>query len=171
VGDRLPVGEVPRALALEARDRPIEYTDDSGKLVELPVCQQDLLVREGEHCAVFLDAQARPMYVSVLARRFERRQSALSDAELLELWQLPIAEACANHASGIVDARVNAGSAQNVAHVHLKVWCREDEFVARWSEGAVFQALRHASRLRKEARAAAAAAAASAASEEESWRM
>ena len=48
------------------------------------------------------------------------RQADLSDAELAELWRLPLAEAFANHASGFVDARINAGSSQNVAHVHLK---------------------------------------------------
>lgn len=162
VGDCLPVREVPRAPALEERDRPIAYTDDSGKDVVLPLCQQDLLVAEGDHCAVFLDAQARPMYVSVLTQRFERRQCALSDAELAELWRLPMSEAF-SHANGFVDARINAGDAQNVAHVHLKVWLREEEFTQRWGADGAFQALRHASKKRKEARAAAAAAAVDAA--------
>jgi len=152
-GDRLPVREVPRALSLEARDCPIEYTDDSGKLVSLPVCQSDILVREGEHCLLFLDAQARPMYVSVLKQRFVRRQADLSDRELAELWRLPLTEAFSSHASGFVDARINAGGMQNVAHVHLKVWLREEEFTARWSSSAAFQALRQASRERKAARA------------------
>jgi len=153
VGDRLPVREVPRAPALEVRDRPIEYTDDSGKQVTLAVCQEDLLVSEGDHCAVFLDAQARSMYVSVLKHRFERRQSALSDAELSELWRLPMAECFKKHARGFVDARINAGSAQNVAHVHLKVWLREDEFVERWGGNSAFRELRRASTQRKAARA------------------
>ena len=159
VGDCRPVREVSRAYALEERDRPITYTDDSGKEVVLPVCQRDLLVAEGDHCAVFLDAQARPMYVSVLTKRFERRQRALSDVELAELWRLPMAEAF-SHANGFVDARINAGDAQNVAHVHLKVWLREEDFTRRWGEDSAFQALRHASKKRKEARAAAAADAA-----------
>ena len=147
--------DVARALALEARDRPIEYTDDSGKTVALSVCQKDLLVSEGEHCAVFLDAQARPMYVSVLKDRFERRQSALSDAELSELWRLPLRQCFQHHARGFVDARINAGSAQNVAHVHLKVWLREDDFAERWEGDDAYRELRRASMERKAARAAA----------------
>lgn len=157
-GDRLPAREVPRAPSLEALDCPIEYTDDSGKAVSLPVCQRDIMVREGEHCHVFLDAQSRPMYVSVLKGRFVRRQADLSDGELAELWRLPLAEAFASHASGFVDARINAGSSQNVAHVHLKVWLHEDEFTARWAGSAAYQALRQASRERKAARASAAGA-------------
>ena len=35
-GDRLPAREVPRAPSLEALDCPIEYTDDSGKVVSNP---------------------------------------------------------------------------------------------------------------------------------------
>ena len=35
------------------------------------------MVREGEHCHVFLDAQSRPMYVGVLKERFVRRQVRL----------------------------------------------------------------------------------------------
>ena len=35
-GDRLPAREVPRAPSLEALDCPIEYTDDSGKVVSTP---------------------------------------------------------------------------------------------------------------------------------------
>ena len=45
----------------------------------------------------------------------------------------------------------------NVAHVHLKVWVREDDFIERWGDDANFKALREASRLRKKARNAASA--------------
>ena len=141
-GDRLPVREVARAPALEGLGCPIEYTDAKGKRVSLPdLCQQDLLVGEGESARVFLDAQGRAMYVAVL-KRFVRRQSELSDAELGELWRLPIELAFAHHESGMVDARLNAGGFQNIAHLHLKVWVREEEFVERWADQRVFKALR-----------------------------
>ena len=141
-GDRQPVQEVARAPALEGLDCPIEYTDAAGKRVSLPdLCQRDLLVGEGESARVFLDAQGRAMYVSVL-QRFVRRQSELSDTELGELWRLPIEFACSRHESGIVDARINAGGFQNVAHLHLKVWVREEEFAERWADQRVFKALR-----------------------------
>ena len=81
------------------------------------------------------------MYVSVL-KRFVRRQTELTDEELGELWRLPMALAFEAHASGFVDARLNAGGYQNIAHVHLKCWVREEEFVQRWGGGRVLQALR-----------------------------
>ena len=92
VGDSARTTRAPRAPSLEAFDSPIAYTDGSGKEVELGLRQSDICVAEGDAVRVFLDAQARPLYVSTLTR-FVRRQSELTDAELLELWQLPIAQA------------------------------------------------------------------------------
>ena len=125
-GDRCNTREAPRAPALERMDQPIEYQDGAGIKVTLRLCQRDICIVEGTTARVFLDAQGRPMYVSCL-KRFVRRQSELTDVELAELWRLPVRRA-ATLPSGMVDARLNAGSFQNVAHLHLKVWVREDEF-------------------------------------------
>jgi len=143
-GDLLAERQAPRAAALEEMDVPISYTDGSGQSVTLPVCQRDILVAEGEFCRVYLDAQGRAMYVATM-NRFVRHQSELSDAELAELWRLPLT-LLSRHASGLVDARVNAGSNQNVAHLHLKFRARADEFDREWADHVGYQAICRARR-------------------------
>ena len=94
-------------------DALIDYTDTSGRRVQLPLTSRDILVREGDHCNCNLDAQGRPVLVVVL-KRDEQRLSGCSDAELLELFALGLEE-------DVIDLRLNAGSFQNLRHLHLKL--------------------------------------------------
>ena len=49
--------DAPRATALEQLDTKIEYTDASGVRVSLPLTQREIMVADGKHCHVFLDAR------------------------------------------------------------------------------------------------------------------
>ena len=77
-----------------------------------------------------------------------RRQSELSDEQLKDLWRTALDVVEQRHrAEGdaaqdlFVDIRINSGSFQNIAHLHLKVWMDEPLFVAHWSTDTVYQKL------------------------------
>ena len=106
-------------------DAAIDYTDASGRRVQLSLRTRDIMVRSGEHCCSYLDAQGRPVLVAVLQRYAgmprgpdvclkEERLSGCSDDELLELFEIGLEE-------GVIDMRLNAGSFQNLRHLHLKL--------------------------------------------------
>ena len=108
----------------------------------------DLCVSDdGKAFRCFLDAQGRAMYV-VTRQQFVRRQSELSDEQLQTLWRTALDVVEQQHrAEGgtapdlFVDIRINSGSFQNIAHLHLKVWMHEPLFEAHWSTNAVYEKL------------------------------
>eukprot|EP00928_Gymnodinium_smaydae_P095500 TRINITY_DN822_c0_g2_i1.p1 TRINITY_DN822_c0_g2~~TRINITY_DN822_c0_g2_i1.p1 ORF type:complete len:308 (+),score=42.86 TRINITY_DN822_c0_g2_i1:946-1869(+) len=150
---------VPAIGNVDDLDAPIIYQDATGKCVEVDgLTLRSVLVRGEEPDAVVrcsLDFQGRCCYVLVIAPAAQsavsakacgevvRRQSELSDAELAELWRA--SAAVAESHGGFQEMHLNAGSFQNVAHLHLKVWIPEAQFVSRWADQDVFQKLRSAS--------------------------
>ena len=161
---------VPRCPALEEMDVPIRYTARDGRRVALPVTQQDICIGEvdvadassssateadrpernqtleSRGARAFLDAQGRPLYIGVL-KRFVRRQSDASDAELTAVWRLVVGLA-AELPGGLIDVRVNAGLYQNVAHLHLKARVNNSEFAYRWKDHEGYQAVTRAAKQR-----------------------
>jgi len=122
------------AETLQDLDAAIDYVDASGTHVKLPITGRDLTVMPGPRglARCVLDAQARPMLV-VVFNRFVRRQSECSDEELLELWTLAL-DAIEQHHSQeeeqdpFLAMCINAGSFQNISHLHLKVWLSGKRF-------------------------------------------
>lgn len=150
--------EVPDADGLtKDLDQPMAYSDASGRHFPLEeITPRDCLVAEGRFVRCFLDAQARPVYI-VTCQRFVRRQTELSDEELSEFWSLGLQvlqteHGCCDH---FQDIRVNAGSFQNVSHLHLKIYVNEEVFTRRWEHNPVYQKLRAANRMSKQKREAA----------------
>ena len=146
VGDKSKTrakNKVPRAL--ESLNKLINYKDRSGKIIKLPVTQNDLLVKEGKKSRVFLDAQARPLYISTM-KRFVRRQNQITDEELIELWRKPI-ELCKS--KDIIDCRINNGGFQNVAHLHLKIKIKPTIFEKNNSSNPAYIKIVNANKIRK----------------------
>lgn len=139
--------DIPRALALEEIDRPLEYHDSSGKVVKVEGVTNRTMMRGGDtgkFTRVFTDAQARPLYVSV-CKKFVRRQSQISDEALAELWRRPI-RLISKIEGGFTLARVNAGSFQNLAHLHLKISGNKRAFQKYWAGDDVYQMLAQSAR-------------------------
>jgi len=105
-----------------------------GKTVASRYTPKDLIVGESPNFRTFIDAQARPVLVTC-PKRFVRRMSELPEAEFAELWGSVAAAAEANGlaAGEVMDIRVNAGSFQNLSHLHLKIWLSRDAFMRRWA--------------------------------------
>jgi len=148
--------EVPAIEGMEDLDAAIEYQDASGRAVRLAgVTQRDLLVSGGEPDALVrcgLDFQGRPCYVAVMAPAAPasvaaaargqpvRRQTELAGEELEAFWRS--AARVASLHGGFRDMRLNAGSFQNVAHLHLKVFIDEASFLEVWGGTHAFRQLR-----------------------------
>uniref|UniRef100_A0A7S0AES7 Uncharacterized protein n=1 Tax=Pyrodinium bahamense TaxID=73915 RepID=A0A7S0AES7_9DINO len=155
-GDNSVERHIPAMCNLDDLDAPIIYADASGKSIDVPgLTVRSVLVRGAEPEALVrcsLDFQGRCCYVVVMApaapvvvsarKRAEvvRRQSELSDAELAALWRAA-ASVAATH-GGFRDMHLNAGTFQNVAHLHLKVWIEEASFLSVWADGEVLGKLR-----------------------------
>lgn len=147
-GDSARKGEPPDDMHAIPFEKPLAFTDKSGKTVTLTVSAKDLCVSDdGKAFRCFLDAQGRAMYV-VTRQQFVRRQSELSDEQLQTLWRTALDVVEQQHrAEGgtapdlFVDIRINSGSFQNIAHLHLKVWMHEPLFEAHWSTNAVYEKL------------------------------
>ena len=81
----------------------------------------------------------------VVFKRFVRLQSECTDDEIRELWGLGIAaiEAKNGRQDGDLfqDIRLNAGSYQNIDHLHLKIWMGAERFNADWEHHSGYQAL------------------------------
>lgn len=135
-GDNARQGAPADAESLLDLDAPIDYNDKSGKCVRVGITPRDLVVVEGDTTRCLLDAQGRPVYI-VVFKRFVRYQTECSDTELLELWDLGLR--AIEHANGPQEAdlfsnmRLNAGTFQNVSHLHLKVWMDEERFNSNWA--------------------------------------
>jgi len=157
VADKRREREVPFTEGMDSLDAPISYEDASGTKVEIPgLTVGDTLVvgREPEapvRCG--MDFQGRPCLVAVMspASGNIRRQSELSDAGLAALWNTA-GRAVEKH-GGFEDMRLNAGTYQNVAHLHLKVYFTMQNFLKVWGNDPVFKRLREAGEIRKKSRA------------------
>ncbi|CAK8995808.1 unnamed protein product [Durusdinium trenchii] len=125
-------------------DAAIDYQDASGRHVRLPITSGDITLKRGEHTRCALDAQGRPVLVVVL-ERFVRFQRDCSDAELLELWTLAlnVIEESSGPQEGdpFVDMRLNAGTFQNIRHLHLKVWLNRKLFESTWAAHPAYKVL------------------------------
>eukprot|EP01052_Picozoa_sp_SAG31_P007585 SAG31_NODE_363_length_16899_cov_9.812976_4_plen_160_part_00 len=114
-------------------------------------------VREGQTARCVLDAKGRPMYVIVF-KRFVRYQSDCSDTELVELWSLAldsIEDKNGRQEGDLFEAMaLNAGTYQNVSHLHLKVWMDKHRFRDNWRGHPGFEALREWDRQTKDERRA-----------------
>lgn len=155
-GNNAREGHVPALPGLDDLDAPIMYQDASGNRVEVPgLTVRSVLVRGDEPESLVrcnLDFQGRPCYVVVMAPAAPaaaaarargdvvRRQSELSHEELSALWR--IAASVASMHGGFQDMRLNAGTFQNLAHLHLKVFIDEWSFGSVWGDQEVFQQLR-----------------------------
>mmetsp|Transcript_6167 Transcript_6167/g.15814 ORF Transcript_6167/g.15814 Transcript_6167/m.15814 type:complete len:98 (+) Transcript_6167:2-295(+) len=94
-----------------------------------------------------MDFRGRPCLVVSACRGGVRRQTELSDAELGALWGMA-AQASAHHGS-FEDMRINAGTFQNIAQLHLKIFIDAERFQEVWRESPVYAALREAQQARK----------------------
>eukprot|EP00873_Tetraselmis_striata_P025388 jgi/Tetstr1/445652/TSEL_003457.t1 len=98
--------------------------DDGG-----PTSRDTLLFTESETINCWLDAKARPVLIFAPARHV-RRLGELDEGEMVALWGAvgrAMREWGVRQYTSVV---VNHGTAQNHAHMHLKVWLRQEEFDA-----------------------------------------
>merc|ERR1712232_296587 len=104
----------------------------------------DITVKEGDSTRCFLDAKGRPIYV-VVFKRFVRYQSECTDDEVLQLWSLALDAIEDKNGPQdhdlFCDMRLNAGSFQNVSHLHLKVRMDPDRFARNWAGHPGYEAL------------------------------
>lgn len=160
VGSRDPrcPKKVPRIDSLNGDnlEAPVAYIDGDGKTIRPQgTSAKDLLVAETPRTRCFLDAQGRPMYVVTL-RHFVRRQRELDDEELHELWVAGLEAISKFHGRALKpptaqsstsqqlmdsfrDLRLNAGLYQNLAHLHLKIWMEEADFLEHWQSSPSYQ--------------------------------
>lgn len=155
VGNDERIKDVPAVAGLDNLDMPISYEDATGRHIEVPgVTQRDVLVWDREdmeksYTRTMLDWQGRPCVVTVMSPRAPaalrdapnpvRRQSELSSVEIAELWG-DAGEAIQMH-GGFEDCRLNAGTYQNLAHLHLKTFFKEADFQNVWGRDVVYQKL------------------------------
>lgn len=141
-------GQPPDAMTGLGLDEPLRYTDRKGKEINIGLTQRELTVWEDGVCRASLDAQAREMYVVCMVRHVTR-QNDLSDDELYSLW-LTATKVVAKYHTGdtntdtFQDMRLNAGSFQNVLHLHLKVWIDKELFGKVWESNKTYVALKAA---------------------------
>lgn len=124
--------------------RPLNYTDRRGHVVRPGLRSADLLLRETRHTRVFLDMQARPLYVVspvALARRPDELPGHTSGAAWRELWRsaLPLLD---GHEGAFEAMELNVGAWQNLPHLHLKMWVAAEEHEARWLGNSTYRRLR-----------------------------
>lgn len=147
VGDNSRAKEVP--IPDLDLDGEIRYKD-ANRLIAVPgVRVRDTLLREpgSDLTHTALDFQGRPCYVVTIAPSptspgVIRRHAGLGPLQVLALWRE--AHSLAARHGGFEDMRLNAGTFQNVGHLHLKVFFQRDRFVAHWAGDKVYEALRHA---------------------------
>ncbi|CAE7453967.1 unnamed protein product [Symbiodinium sp. CCMP2592] len=128
-------------------DALVDYTDASGRQVRLPITSRDITLRAGAFTRCVLDAQGRPILV-VVPNRCVQFQSECSDDELAELWSLALdviddqwGQKAVQDVDQFESIRLNAGSFQNVRHLHLKVWMSGPSFQAKWASHPGYQVL------------------------------
>lgn len=124
--------------------RPLNYTDRRGHVVRPGLRSADLLLRETRHARVFLDLQARPLYVVspvALARRPGELPGRMRGVAWRELWRaaLPLLD---DHEGAFEAMELNVGAWQNLPHVHLKMWVAADSHEARWRGNSTYRRLR-----------------------------
>eukprot|EP00933_Yihiella_yeosuensis_P015752 TRINITY_DN13635_c0_g1_i1.p1 TRINITY_DN13635_c0_g1~~TRINITY_DN13635_c0_g1_i1.p1 ORF type:complete len:238 (-),score=69.85 TRINITY_DN13635_c0_g1_i1:351-1064(-) len=148
---------IPPMNNLDDLDAPILYQDADGKVIEVPgLTVRSVLIRGEEADAVVrcnLDFQGRECYVIVMAPAAKssiaakergdvvRRLNELNDTELTALWSAA-ASLCESH-GGFQEMHLNAGTFQNLAHLHLKLWIPKKLFESVWADQPVFQQLQH----------------------------
>lgn len=128
--------EPPDADNLLSLDALVDYMDASGRQVQLPITSRDITLRAGAFTRCVLDAQGRPILV-VVPNRCVQFQSECSDDELAELWSLALDviddQRGQKDGDQFESMRLNAGSFQNIRHLHLKVWMSGHSFRAKWA--------------------------------------
>jgi len=147
VGDkRKSCIHIPDAIATLGMDSPLDYTDREGAVVKLSLTNRDLCIEENKRTRCYLDAKGRPMYVVVM-KYHVRKQSDLSDSELLAFWRTVVLVLDRHHptegGSDVFESmRLNCGGFQNVAHLHLKILMRHTDFEDAWGMNKTYQTLK-----------------------------
>lgn len=136
--------------------KAILYTDRSGKTVNPGITFDEIEVAASTSTVSSLDCQGRAMYVVTM--RLERmitRMEELNDIQLAELWGAAVSlessgprqDTVAVGSTGIgaadlfTDMRINAGSFQNIGHLHLKCSMPLPSFLNRWVASPAWRAL------------------------------
>lgn len=131
VTDRARTEQPPEGAGgnLSDLDEPISYTDKEGKVVTSALCPRDLIVSESRRFRASIDAQGRAVLV-ITPKRYVRAMPELEEDELQELWQLVprTLEAAGLRPGEWQDIRINAGSFQNLPHLHLKIFVHAAPF-------------------------------------------
>ena len=125
------------------------FTDRAGKIIRPGVTFGEICIGKTQHISTSLDAQGRCMYICVMQHSSTvATMGDLEDEALYDLWRSAVASAedssnedCECCAPGLdpslsydpfVDMRLNAGSFQNIGHLHLKVTIPSSIFFERW---------------------------------------
>ena len=109
----------------------IDFHTANGQHVFAGVTNEELCIARGAlggRC--YLDAKARPCYVAVHSVRFVRRLSELSSAERDDIWITLLDVLREQHGGAFTRIELNAGSFQNVAHLHIKAFVPRAAFDA-----------------------------------------
>lgn len=123
----------------------------AGQHITAELTNDDLLIASGARGSrCFIDAKARPCYIAVHDSRFVRRLSELSDAERDDIWSTLFGVLRANHGGAFDRIEVNAGSYQNVPHLHLKAFVPLRAFDAALRGNDAFARLCHTLRIEEE---------------------
>ena len=131
---------------------PLDFVDKQNKRVKANVTSLDIMLRETPLTRVFLDAQARPVYVVTVRRmrsteaKYPRKLNELTDDELIELLRSAIY--VAGHEQW-TDMRINHGAHQNIPHVHLKVRVGDETFIQKWGLNSAYLELKKAAEYRE----------------------
>ena len=123
----------------------LNYRDKSGRLVKPGVTIGEVCVSQLESTAtnklvdVMLDAQGRNKYILVFSGNQITTTSMkqISDAQLLALWTTA---ACVG-GKRFCDMRLNQGTFQNIAHLHLKIEMPLSTWHGKWQKNWAWQRL------------------------------